>query len=75
MRGTFLVTVACLCGGGKQLHVPEWGQEGVFVVVATPRYPRPSLSKWQISQKRRDILRPVGLVEPNGPSLVPTAVN
>jgi hypothetical protein len=33
------------------------------------------LSKWQISQKGRDILRAVGFSDPNGPSLVPSAVN
>jgi hypothetical protein len=33
------------------------------------------LSKWQISQNGKDILRQVGFIEPNGPSFVPTTVN
>ena len=34
-----------------------------------------AVPKWQISQKGKDILRPISFIDPNGPSLVPSAVN
>jgi hypothetical protein len=68
-----------LPGSGR--HFERWDvsepiEKRVLIVVATARFDPPlACRSGRSRQKGRDILRPVGVIEPSGPSLVPSTVN